>query len=66
MKKLNLLEYLCGVIFGLDLLGCDDAFDDAVGRDDESGAERAHIFSPVHRFLAPDAEFFDKTGSLTE
>ncbi len=49
------------MIFCLYFLGGDDAFDDTVGSDDERGAERTHIFSPVHRFFAPDTEFFDES-----
>ena len=41
-------EYLGGMVFGLDLLGGDYAGHFARGRDNECGAECAHIFAPVH------------------
>ena len=56
-----MFQYLCGVIFCLDFLRRDDAFDDAVGRYDECCAECAHIFSSAHRFLGPDTKFLDET-----
>lgn len=42
------------------LLGTQDAFHRSVGRYDERGAENAHVFAPVHGFLAPDAEGLGK------
>ena len=58
---MDLLEDLGGVVFGLDFLGGDDALDAAVGRDDEGGAECAHVFAAGKFLLAPHAEFLDET-----
>ena len=53
-------QYLGGVVFGLDLLGGDDALDGAVGRDDEGGAEGPHVLAAIHGFLAPYAKLLDQ------
>lgn len=51
-------EYLLGMDFGLDLFRSKHALYDAVGTDDEGCAQCTHIFSAIHRLLAPHTHLF--------
>ena len=44
------------MFLGLDFLGQQDAFDDALFVDDEGGAEGSEILAAVHRLFTPGTE----------